>query len=670
MKNLPVTALKGVGPKSAKAFEKMGIFTAEDLLSHYPSRFIRCPLVTDIGEAALEGSYAFAASPADPLTVIRHGSLVITQCILTDGSGTIPAVWYSMPYLKNTIKTSGSYIFFGRAVKKRGRFYLEQPAFYKPELYRSLMEGRLRPVYPLASGISAALMSKAVSEALKEADLPPEYLPEEIRREYDFIPEEEAVRSIHNPPDDAAYEQAKKRIVFDEFLHFLVRVQDLKKENDRKKSAFRMNVDGISEELDRVLPFQLTDAQRKAVGEIYADISGGQVMNRLLQGDVGSGKTAVALYALYAAARNGYQSAIMVPTEVLARQHLETLTAMLRPLPHPPVMELLTGSARAKEKREALKRIADGEADIVIGTHALIQESVEFRKLSLVITDEQHRFGVKQRGTLEGKGHDPHVLSMSATPIPRTLAVILYGDLSVSTLETKPSGRIPIKNAVIGPADRRKAYTHIRKEIEAGHQAYVICPLIEESELSDLENVNDYGKRLRALFGSSARIGLLNGKMAEKEKNQVMEAFLKHETDILVSTTVVEVGVDVPNATVMMIENADRFGLASLHQLRGRVGRGSSQSYCIFVNTSESATASKRLDILRNSNDGFEIAAADLKMRGPGQFFGAEQSGELTFGLGDIYNDSSVLQTAFHVMKTTDCGTWIRNRYPDDRFYL
>jgi ATP-dependent DNA helicase RecG len=653
MNILPVTDLKGIGPKTASALSKLGITTTEDLIRHYPSRFVKFP---ETGEIDLieEGMFsAVCASPVNPLQVIRRGSFVMTEALLSDGTGEIAAVWYHMPYLKNSVKSEKEYVFCGKAVRKRGRFYLEQPRIFRPEEY-ALMQGKLQPVYPLTAGIGNATIVKAVNEALESAGTIEDYLSQEMRTEYGLTEEDQAVRMIHHPETDENFQTARKRIVFDEFFRFLCQVRLLKKRKDNRTSAYRMETEEACREITSVLPYKLTDDQKKAVADINADLSGGHIMNRLLQGDVGSGKTAVAAVSLYTAFRNGYQSAIMVPTEVLAEQHFRTLTGLFAALSRKPQVLLLTGSLSASEKKKAKEQIRNHEADIVIGTHALIQDSVIFDRLSLVVTDEQHRFGVGQREALSGKGNRPHVLAMSATPIPRTLAVILYGDLDISEIKSRPEGRIPVLNCVIGKKDRPKAYRHILSEIQKGHQAYIICPLVEESEFSDEENVTDYCVKIREIFGDSARTELLHGKMNDKMKNRIMQDFVDHRMDILISTTVIEVGVDVPNATVMMIENADRFGLATLHQLRGRTGRGKDQSYCIFVNTSHSENAGKRLEILNRSNDGFKIAEEDLKQRGPGELFGLQQSGELTFGMADIYNDSSVLKDACRAVKSAD----------------
>ncbi|MGP1349190.1 MAG: ATP-dependent DNA helicase RecG [Stomatobaculum sp.] len=643
----PVTALKGIGPKTAAALEKLGISTAAELVRHYPCRFDFYPAPLDIASLADEDarSVAVSASLTAPLTVVRRGRFVLTTGTVSDGSGKVSVRWYNMPYLKKTLRAGETRIFVGKLRKKGQSLLMEQPSVFSISDYRARME-RPVPVYALTEGVSNRLLTQAIRQALSLLGSQEDWLPEALRTRYALMEEGAAIREIHDPENMESFRAARKRIVFNEFFSFLQKVRKLKERSAAQSSVFQMQTTDALRECRTFFPFQLTSAQEKAVCEIAADLESGIVMNRLIQGDVGSGKTAVAAAALYTAFRSGWQSAIMVPTEVLARQHRKTLEALFEKAEKKPRLLLLTGSLKPAEKRAAHTAIHSHEADIIIGTHALIQEAVSFDCLALVVTDEQHRFGVMQRGSFARKGPHPHMLVMSATPIPRTLAVILYGDLDISTIDFRPSGRMPIKNAVIRRADRPRALLHIRREIEAGHQAYIICPLVEESELSDAENVVDYSQRLAESFRGIARVACLHGRMKEAEKRQIMEEFSAHKTDILVSTTVVEVGVDVPNATVMMIENAEQFGLASLHQLRGRVGRGAAQSYCIFVQGKKSTRAKERLELLARSNDGFEIAAADLKMRGPGELFGALQSGELTLGLGDIYNDYSILQTA------------------------
>ena len=651
MQDVPVTALKGVGPKTAELLRKLGIFTAEDLVRHYPYRFDRFPEVISAGDIREDGIFAVLAAPEAPLTVLKRGRFQATRGVLSDGTGSLKAVWYNMPYLKKSLREGTYRVFVGKTVLKGRSFEMEQPGIFPEEEYRR-MACRPVPVYALTDGISNRTMTKLILKALETAPKIRDWLPDDVRQENGLMELDQASRVIHEPEDMEMFAEARKRLVFDEFYSFLSHVKEMKERNESLRSPCVMQTEEAGQEIRGLLPFCLTPAQEKAAREIADDLSSGRVMNRLIQGDVGSGKTAVALTAVFTAYRNGYQSAVMAPTEVLAKQHFATFSGFFRGAADPPKLLLMTGSMKVSEKKAAREMIRRHEADIIIGTHALIQDDVEYAALALVVSDEQHRFGVSQRGALAEKGDHPHRLVMSATPIPRTLAVILYGDLDISTIESKPEGRLPVKNAVIRKQDRPKAFLHIKKEIEAGHQAYIICPLVEESELCDEENVTDYGAKVREMFRGTASVGILHGRMKEAEKQAVMERFVSGETNILVSTTVVEVGVDVPNATVMMIENAERFGLASLHQLRGRVGRGRSQSYCIFVQGKSSDTANERLQVLKRSNDGFEIAAEDLRMRGPGDLFGLNQSGELTFALGDIYNDYLVLQTAKKVLES------------------
>ena len=651
-----VTELRGVGPKTAASLKEMGIETMADLLRHYPLRFVNYPEITEIAALTDEEVGNPIAVHAEAVReLVRRAGTRVQLCTGTfsDGSGEMLATWYHMPYLRNTLRPGRRAVLFGKLNANGKRFELQQPQIFTAEQYEKLLH-RPVPQYALPKGIGEKTFASLMEQALALSPPLTDWLPERFLERYELLPEDRAVREIHRPQDMDHFAAARKRIVFDGFFRFLYDVRRMKETVRNEKSDFVFDAKAAMTAFSAGLPFTLTDAQKKVCLEISKDFMSGSVMNRLVQGDVGSGKTAVAAAALFSVWRAGFQGALMAPTEVLARQHFRTLSELFGASEDGPRIGILTGSTKAKERRELLEGLAKGEVDVLIGTHALLEERVVFSALALVVTDEQHRFGVQQRKTLSEKGKQPHVLVMSATPIPRTLAVILYGDLDISVIDARPTGRTPIKNAVIEKQDRPKALLHIKREVESGHQAYIVCPQVEANPLTALENVEDYSAALRASFRGEITVEALHGRMKEAEKQRIMERFLAGEISVLVATTVIEVGVDVPNTTVMMIENAERFGLATLHQLRGRVGRGKDQAYCIFVQGKKSREGSERLGLLQRSNDGFEIAAADLKQRGPGELFGAVQSGELTFGLGDIYNDYSVLQLAKEAVDALD----------------
>ena len=523
---------------------------------------------------------------------------------------------------------------------------MEQPEiFYPSELYEEKIN-TLQPNYALTAGLTNNAVVKAMKQAISYLDLKQDFLPPDVRTRYHLAEYNYAIQGIHFPVDKEEFYTARERLVFEEFLVFILALRQMKEKNEKSKNSFSFAIAEPVEQFMHKLPYELTGAQQKVWEEIKADLNGAHVMSRLVQGDVGSGKTIIALLGLLLAAVNGYQGALMAPTEVLAKQHFESICEMLEKHQIPVCVELLTGSMTAKEKRMAYERIASGEAQIIVGTHALIQEKVKYHSLALVVTDEQHRFGVKQREKLAEKGNTPHILVMSATPIPRTLAIILYGDLDISAIDELPANRLPIKNCVVDTNYRKTAYQFMKKQVLEGRQCYVICPMIEENENLEAENVIDYAKTLQEEMGDNIQVAYLHGKMKQSEKDVIMEQFGKREIQILVSTTVIEVGINVPNATVMMVENAERFGLAQLHQLRGRVGRGKYQSYCIFMSASKSKETKERLSILNKSNDGFFIASEDLKLRGPGDLFGIRQSGILDFKLGDVFQDAKILQRA------------------------
>ncbi|MBS5640203.1 MAG: ATP-dependent DNA helicase RecG [Candidatus Copromonas sp.] len=637
-----IETLKGIGEKTAKLFEKVGIRTIDDLLHYYPRGYDTYGEPKAIEELSEDETGTVEGFLKSGATGVHVNGLSIVQATISDMTGKLRLVWYHMPYLKNTLRPDSHFIFRGRVIRKKNGLTMEQPQMFKPEAYEELLSS-MRPVYAQTKGLGNKMITSAVEQALAFRTLERDYLPAGLRianelAEYNF-----AIEHIHFPSNEEELKFARKRLVYDEFFFFLLAVRHLKEKRQNVQSPFHMEKQDECRKLLAELPYRLTNAQLRTLEEVLRDLKSGSVMNRLIQGDVGSGKTIIAVLALLAACENGYQGALMVPTEVLARQHFESVTELFEKHGVDKKVILLTGSMTAKEKRIVYEKVASHEADIIIGTHALIQEKIVYDNLALVITDEQHRFGVAQREMFGNKGQMPHVLVMSATPIPRTLAIILYGDLDISVIDELPANRLPIKNCVVDKSYRPRAYRFIENEVKNGRQAYVICPMVEESEMIDAENVLDYTKILRQNL-PGIRVEYLHGKMKGKEKNKIMEEFAAGEIQVLVSTTVIEVGVNVPNATVMMIENAERFGLAQLHQLRGRVGRGDKQSYCIMVNASGKKEKNRRLDVLNKSNDGFYIASEDLKLRGPGDIFGIRQSGDLEFQLADIYTDAVTLK--------------------------
>ncbi len=656
--NKPLRELKGVGEKTEKLLGKLGIRTTEDLLRYYPREYddYREPVrIASLKEGSIQ---AVMAKPANQVSVTQVKGRQMVSVTVADGSGKIGIRWFNSLYVAGILKKGGTFVFRGKVASWKGKLQMEHPEIYMPEAYEKLLH-TLQPVYPLTAGVSNKTIVRFLKMALTDEDLLRDPLPEEIRERYGLSDYAYAVKTIHFPPDRSELLTARRRLVFEEFLLFILSVQLLKEKTEEAVNAFPMKPVRITDEVMNHLPYTLTGAQKKAWQEIEGDLGGTGLMSRLVQGDVGSGKTILAFLAMIMTAENGYQAALMVPTEILARQHYDAFLKLMEEQGLSYNAVLLTGSGTAKEKREIYGKIASGEAQIIIGTHALIQKKVEYHSLALVITDEQHRFGVKQREALTTRGDPPNVLVMSATPIPRTLAIILYGDLDISVIDELPANRLPIKNCVVDTSFRPKAYAFILKQVRTGRQAYVICPMVEESDGLEGENVVDTTRNLREIFPEDVSIDFLHGKMSAAEKDQVMERFLRGEIQILVSTTVVEVGVNVPNATVMMVENAERFGLAQLHQLRGRVGRGEYQSYCIFIKVSDDEETARRLEVLNHSNDGFFIAGEDLKLRGPGDLFGIRQSGDMEFRIGDIYNDADLVKLA------SEAAGEILNKDPD-----
>ena len=650
----PITAVKGIGPKSSENFKKAGIQTVGDLVRYYPRAYDSFDVPVSPGGLSVfdDGKTVAVEGVIERALSVRYlnSFRITTGKILSDGVY-LDVTWYNMPYLRNQVHPGVRYVFRGRIKAKGSRVFLQQPKVYDLFDYDRLRK-TLQPVYPLVRGLTENALRKALGEVFFGADhimLSEDPFPEQMQKQYALTGKANAVREIHFPAGSEALSQARRRLVFEEFFYFILMLKRLREGREIRQSGCALTKCDETSQVINALPYELTGAQQRVWDEISAGLSSDKVMARLVQGDVGSGKTIVAFLALIQCASSGRQGALMVPTEVLARQHYEAFlkTCEMAGLSIPAV--LLTGSMKASERREAYQGISEGRTLVVIGTHALIQQKVQYQNLALVITDEQHRFGVNQRQTLEEKGITPHTIVMSATPIPRTLAVILYGDLDVSVIDEMPSNRLPIKNAVVEPSWRPKAIQFLAKQVSEHHQAYVICPMVEESDEVEAENVIDYTESLRTAlrrYLPSICVEYLHGKMKSSEKLSVMERFSENQIQVLVSTTVVEVGVNVPNATVMMVENAERFGLAQLHQLRGRVARGKDQSYCIFISPMQSDEIRQRLQILASSNDGFEIAQKDLELRGPGELFGVRQSGEIGFVLADIYADADVMRSA------------------------
>lgn len=642
---MKLTDIKGVGEKTKILLNRIRINEAEDVIFHYPRNYdiyeepICISEIDNRAVVAIEG------------TVIRTPDIkhvknltIITTTIRDNNNDTIKVNWFNMPFLHNTVKYSMRFVFRGRIKRMDRTMVLEQPEILTLAKYEE-KQNQMQPIYSLTKGISNNQMAKIVKEAFGLCGIC-DYLDEELRRKYNLCELNYALQNIHFPVDLDALKSARSRLAFDEFFSFIYKLRKLKEKDIEVPNHYIINNFETSDKVIRHLNFNLTNAQTRVLKDIRKDIMGETVMQRLIQGDVGSGKTILAFLAMFDMAAAGLQSVLMVPTEVLAEQHYNSIMEIIRNNSLEYEVVLLTGSLTAKQKKIIYEKIETGQARLVIGTHAVFQEKVIYDRLALVVIDEQHRFGVLQRAALMEKGISPHVIVMSATPIPRTLAIILYGDMDISVIDELPADRKSIKNCVVTKDYRPKAYTFIEKQVSGGRQAYVICPMVEENDMLEAENVVDYAEILKKNLSKHITVEYLHGKMKPEQKNDILRRFEKNEINVLVSTTVIEVGINVPNATVMMVENAERFSLASLHQLRGRVGRGKHQSYCIFISATDNKDKLKRLEILNQSNDGFYIASQDLKLRGPGDFFGVRQSGDMQFELADIYTDAKLLETA------------------------
>lgn len=633
--NFDIQYIKGVGEKKARLFNKLGIYTVADLISFYPRKYEDWNNTTTVIQAQENLPVFIKATMITPVkeSLIRKG-LTLYKCNFTDGETVIRVTIFNNKYLAKALRTFDEYVLYGKVEKTFTSASMNSPKIERADKIRGL-----QPIYSATQNLNSKAISKTVKTALQNIDFIEDTLSDEIKLKYDLCSLDWATRQIHFPDTSENAEKARKRLIFEELLTLQLGLLKLKsKKNTTSNFIIRKN---YTDDFYKYLPFEPTLAQKNAVKDCIDDISGSTVMNRLIQGDVGSGKTAVAAAVMYTIVKNGWQAAIMAPTEILAIQHFNTLSKIFSNTGVR--IALLTGSTKAKEKREIKQALENGEIDLIAGTHALIQNDVVFKNLALVVTDEQHRFGVEQRESLAKKGVSPHLMVMSATPIPRTLGLIIYGDLNISILNELPSGRRKIRTDVVNSSYHQRIYRFIKNAVDSGHQAYIVCSLVEEGE-NDLIPATEYAESLSENEFKGYNLGLLHGKMKSKEKENVMSAFARGDVDILVSTTVVEVGVDVPNATVMLIENADRFGLSQLHQLRGRVGRGSEQSYCILVSDNKSDSAKERLRVMKNSSDGFEIADYDLKTRGPGDFFGKRQHGLPNLVIADMLEDMEMLK--------------------------
>ena len=641
--NESIQYVKGIGPKKAEKLNKLGIYTIKDLLYYFPRQFEDRSIIKKIAQLEDEEKVTVKALITNIESYTPKKGMTITRIDVKDDTGFAKLTFFNREYIKNTFRVGDSILAFGK-VKKNGRF-VELNSCELEYLSASPKNiGKLVPVYPLSYGVTNKDIMNTVRMVFESKDIKiPEYMPEYILKKYRLCGIEYAIKNIHFPKDKESLKIALYRLIFEELLVLQLGLFMYKGgSSDEKGILFKRN-----QRLDEVLeslPFSLTRAQNRALNEIIDDMCSEKVMNRLVQGDVGSGKTVVALLALAECVFNGYQGALMAPTEILAQQHYESFTETFEDIGIN--VELLTGSVTKKQKEGILQRAKDGEIDILIGTHALIEDNVEFKNIGLVITDEQHRFGVRQRGKLSSKGESPDILVMTATPIPRTLALILYGDLDISIIDELPPGRQPIETIAVEKKKRDKVYNSlVRREVDKGRQVYIVCPLVEESETLDITSATETAEEIKRDFFPDLRVGLLHGKMKPSEKDTIMTAFKNHELDILVSTTVIEVGVNVPNSTLMIIENAERFGLAQLHQLRGRVGRGKHQSYCVLIYGSNSEVCRKRMSIMEETNDGFKISEKDLEIRGPGEFFGTMQHGVPELKVANLFKHMKILKT-------------------------
>ncbi|MDD4045623.1 MAG: ATP-dependent DNA helicase RecG [Tissierellia bacterium] len=644
MINEDIQYLKGVGPIRALKLQKLDIFTVGDLLNYFPVKYEDRRVVKNINEIFEQGKYLLKLRIFEKPKHSRiKKNMTIIKAICKDDTGFITLTFFNQDFLMDKLIAGEYYYVFGNVKISFGKLEITNPEIELMD--KDWKAGNIMPVYALTYGLSNNEITKLVKTALETYyDQIQDVLPKEIIKKYGLTSKKIAIKNLHFPSDSKKYSLSKRTIAFEKLLIMQLGLFNIKNNLSNELSDIALRNTMLSEKLLSSIPYKLTKAQLKVISEIKEDLKSKKTMNRLIQGDVGSGKTVVAVYSLLMAVGSGYQSSMMAPTEILALQHYETIKEYIETADLNVNIEILTGSTKPKEKQEILNKLKSGEIDIVVGTHALIEDNVEFKNIGLVVTDEQHRFGVRQRAKLSNKGKNPHILIMTATPIPRTLALMIYGDLDISLIDEMPPGRQKIITSIVTDKEKAKAYDFIKNQVDSGRQAYIVAPLVDESENLDLNSAVEIFKELKSSYFSGYKLGLLHGKMSNSEKEEVINKFYKGRINVLISTTVVEVGVNVPNAVVMLVLNAERFGLAQLHQLRGRVGRGKHQSYCILVNESKTKKSKDRMNILKRTNNGFIIAEEDLKIRGPGDFFGVRQHGLSKLEIQNIVNNVETVQ--------------------------